>query len=144
LCDLNRSTRLVYSQSPSQDRAAEIRADLDEMDAALRLQPAAIAESAAIFVAHVNTVLREQPVVNGLLGDISQAPTAARIDDIDKATSRKRRPPPVSTTSTTCSAAASAKARPWRSGTGSTSSCWRRPSGYCCCMWAPAWPAATR
>jgi signal transduction histidine kinase/DNA-binding response OmpR family regulator/HPt (histidine-containing phosphotransfer) domain-containing protein len=74
---------LVYSQAPSEEKAAEIRAGLDSVESTAGARSSIGAESLGIFAAHVRTVLREQPVVDGLLADITQTPVAARIDRID-------------------------------------------------------------
>jgi signal transduction histidine kinase/CheY-like chemotaxis protein len=74
---------LVYSQAPSEEKATEIRAGLDSVESAAGARSSIAAESLGIFAAHVRTVLREQPVVDRLLADITQTPVAGRIDRID-------------------------------------------------------------
>ena len=75
---------LVYSQSPSNEAAAEIEARLGELAAAGKRQSAKVQGDLSIFAAHVHTVLREQPRVNDLLRTIAQVPTTARIVDLDR------------------------------------------------------------
>jgi two-component system, NtrC family, sensor kinase len=74
---------MVYSQAPSDEKAAEIRLDLNQLAANKEKLPAAVSEGLDIFSSHVSAVLREQPVVNGLLVSIAAVPVAARIDDLD-------------------------------------------------------------
>jgi len=74
---------LVYSQSPTDDKASQIDSDLRRLVAHDPARPAAIEEGLLIFAAHVRTVLREQPFVDNLLKGISAVPVAARIDDLD-------------------------------------------------------------
>src|SRR5580698_4261027 len=66
---------MVYAQAPSADRAAVVEADLLKLTTGI-VRPAAIADSLAIFEAHVHTVLHEQPAVNALLAGIDGLPTA--------------------------------------------------------------------
>jgi signal transduction histidine kinase len=82
---------MVYSQAPSDDKAAGILVELDALEANKAKLPAAAAESLDIFSAHVRTVLREQPVVNGLLSSIAAVPVAATIDDLDSLLSNEQR-----------------------------------------------------
>lgn len=82
---------MVYSLAPSDVRAAEIQLDLEHLAADRRNRPVAISEGLDIFAAHVHTLLREQPVVNGLLNRIAAVPTAARIDDLDNLLSNEHR-----------------------------------------------------
>jgi len=74
---------LVYSQAPSDEKTAEIQLELDHLAAYRTNLPADIGEGIEIFSSHINTVLREQPEVNGLLRNIAAVPTAARINDIE-------------------------------------------------------------
>jgi two-component system NtrC family sensor kinase len=74
---------MVYSQAPSNDEATGIQADLDRLAAGRANLSAAVAESLDIFTSHVRAILREQPVVNGLLKGIAAVPAAARIEDLD-------------------------------------------------------------
>jgi len=75
---------LVYSQSPSSDGAAEIETRLGGLAAAGKAQSPKIQDDLSIFSSHVRTVLREQPLVNGLLRTIAEVPTTARINDLDR------------------------------------------------------------
>ena len=75
---------LVYSQSASDERVAEIEANLDRLTAARGRLPAAVGAQLDIFALHVRTILREHQVVNGLLNRIAVVPVAERVDDIDK------------------------------------------------------------
>ena len=74
---------MVYSQTPSGDKAAEIRSELVNVVAGRANLPVAVSETLGIFASHVAVVLREQPLVNDLLINIAAVPTAARIDDLD-------------------------------------------------------------
>jgi len=82
---------MVYSQAPSDDKAAEIQMELEALETTKAKLPAAAAEGVGIFSAHVRTVLREQPVVNELLSRIAAVPVAARIDDLDSLLSNEQR-----------------------------------------------------
>jgi len=75
---------LVYSQSPSSDGATEIETRLGALAAAGKSQSSKIQDDLGIFSSHVRAVLREQPLVNGLLRTIAQVPTTAHIDEIDR------------------------------------------------------------
>lgn len=76
---------LVYEQAGSDDRAGEIETELGNLAAAIKKGglPPHVNDYVDIFVAHVQTVLREHKVVNELLNRIAAVPTAARIDDIN-------------------------------------------------------------
>jgi two-component system NtrC family sensor kinase len=78
---------MLYSQSASEDRRAEIQGELNRLDANKHLVAAEVRALVDIFGAHVRTILREQGTVNGLLGRIAEVPTAARVDDIHNALS---------------------------------------------------------
>lgn len=67
---------LVYSQAASIDRATDIEAGLAQLSGRQAGLPASLEEQFELFAVHVRTVLREQPVVDQLLADISQVPTA--------------------------------------------------------------------
>lgn len=82
---------MVYSQAPSDEKAAGIQTELDGLAAASDTLPAEAVESLDIFSAHVRTVLREQPVVNGLLNSIAAVPVSARVDDLDRLLSDEQR-----------------------------------------------------
>jgi two-component system NtrC family sensor kinase len=75
---------LVYSQAPSDEKAAEIRGALAALDSGAT-------ETLDIFSAHVQTVLREQPAVNGLLTRIAEVSVAARVDELDTRLSDSQR-----------------------------------------------------
>lgn len=76
---------VLYTQSVSIERGAEILRGLELLHSGNRGLPVAARQRLDIFVAHARAVLREQPIVNALLDDIAAAPTAARIDDINDA-----------------------------------------------------------
>lgn len=82
---------MVFSQATSAEKAAEIEAGLSRLEARRKALPAAATEALEIFAAHVRTVLREQPVVNGLLENIVAVPVAAAIDRIDMLLSDEQR-----------------------------------------------------
>lgn len=74
---------MVYAQAPSADRAADLQSALSRLADAARSPPAPVRAAVSIFVAHVETVLREQPEVNALLSDLAAVPTAADLDALD-------------------------------------------------------------
>jgi C4-dicarboxylate-specific signal transduction histidine kinase len=78
---------MLYSQSPSADRGEEIQGDLRDVLATSHSLPAEIRERLELFGAHVGVLLREQRVVNDLLGSIAAVPTATRIDELHNALS---------------------------------------------------------
>lgn len=71
---------MLYSQSPTDEKGAEIEEELGRLDGKLRHTPPGIADRLGIFRAHVQTILREQKTVNELLAGISSAPTAKLLD----------------------------------------------------------------
>ena len=87
LSSLNRLllASMLYSQSASGERGAEIQAELSQLEAGLHVLPSDIRERLDIFSAHVRTILREQKVVNQLLGSIAVVPTESRIDEFNNA-----------------------------------------------------------
>ena len=82
---------MVYSQAPSDEKAAGIQSGLDTLAGTSTSQSARAVEALDIFSAHVRTVLNEQPVVNELLDSIAAVPVSARIDDIDTLLSNEQR-----------------------------------------------------
>lgn len=82
---------MIYSRAASEDRAAEIEAELALLNAARVDLPAAIGEPLELFAAHVRTVLREQPVVNRLLADIASVPTPVLADGLDNLLGKEHR-----------------------------------------------------
>ncbi|WP_332777909.1 DAHL domain-containing protein [Polaromonas sp.] len=82
---------MLYSQSASDERGAEIQAGLSQLEAASQSLPPDIRERLAIFGAHVRTILREQKVVNQLLGSITVVPTETRIDELNNTLSGEQR-----------------------------------------------------
>ncbi|OOG41688.1 DAHL domain-containing protein [Polaromonas sp. A23] len=76
---------MLYSQSPSGDRNAEIQGELSRLEAGMNLVPADVRDRLTIFNAHVRTILREQKVVNELVVSIAAVPTATLIEAIDHA-----------------------------------------------------------
>ncbi|UUZ65632.1 GHKL domain-containing protein [Polaromonas sp. P1-6] len=81
---------MLYSQSASDDRGAEIQTELSQLEAASQVLPSDIRERLDIFGAHVRTILREQKVVNQLLGRITVVPAATRIDEINNTLSAEQ------------------------------------------------------
>ncbi len=75
---------LVYSQAPSQQLAENLAQRLARLETLGGTLPQGASQTVAIFIAHIRVVLREQPAVNGLLGDITDVPTNARIDAFDR------------------------------------------------------------
>ena len=76
---------MLYSQSPTDEKGAEIVEELGRLDGKLHLTPPGIAERLGIFRAHIQTILREQKTVNELLAGISSAPTARLLDEANDA-----------------------------------------------------------
>ena len=76
---------MLYSQSPTDDRGLEIQAGLSELEAGLRHVPPDIRDRLEIFRAHIQTILREQKIVNELLAGVAAAPTGKLIDEISDA-----------------------------------------------------------
>ncbi|MBI3759940.1 MAG: histidine kinase, partial [Deltaproteobacteria bacterium] len=74
---------VLYSQRASAERGAEIQSELGRLEAGMHVLAPDTRERLVLFNAHVRTVLREQKIVNELLGDIASVPTAARIDAIN-------------------------------------------------------------
>ncbi|ABE46699.1 histidine kinase [Polaromonas sp. JS666] len=81
---------LLYSQSASDDKGSEIQAELSQLEAGLHVLPSDVRERLEIFGAHVRTILREQKVVNQLLGSITVVPTATRIDELNNTLSAEQ------------------------------------------------------
>jgi len=83
--DINRLLlqTLVYSQSPSADRAAAIQADLAKGLDGKGAHPVDVGAALDIFASHIKTVLREQTNVAKLLNGIAAVPAAARIDGMN-------------------------------------------------------------
>ncbi|HSV36781.1 MAG TPA: DAHL domain-containing protein [Ramlibacter sp.] len=82
---------LIYSQAPSEEKAAEIRAGLDAAARIVRGRPAAVTESVDVFAAHMRTMLHEQLAVDQLVNDITVRPASARIDQLDNLLSAGQR-----------------------------------------------------
>jgi signal transduction histidine kinase len=82
---------LLYSQAPSSEAATELERQLALLPNASKAQSAAAKENISIFASHVRTVLREQPLVNGLLRNISALPTTTRIEDLDRILSQEQK-----------------------------------------------------
>jgi two-component system, NtrC family, sensor kinase len=82
---------LLYSQAASEDRASNIRVGLGRLAAARTSLPAQAVAPMDLFVLHVETVLREQSLVNELLSDIAVMSTATAIDDLDNLLSVEHR-----------------------------------------------------
>jgi len=82
---------LLYSQSASDNKVAEIQAELNQLEAGLHALPPDIRERLAIFSEHVRTILREQKVVDPLLASIIAVPTATLIDEINNVLTAEHR-----------------------------------------------------
>jgi two-component system NtrC family sensor kinase len=82
---------LVYSRAPSEDKSADLQSDLTNLVAAATNTPPALTDALDIFIAHVRTVLSEQPEVNQLLNSIASVPTAALLDQLDSRLSSDER-----------------------------------------------------
>jgi signal transduction histidine kinase len=75
---------MVYSQTRSSETVAAIEVQLGRLSKLGEGQPAGTKENLGIFASHVQTVLREQPLVDGLLRNMAGVPTTARIDELDR------------------------------------------------------------
>jgi signal transduction histidine kinase len=82
---------VVFSQTPSEDRAADIQRELESLSVGYGRLPMDVRDSLDIFASHVRTLLREQPEVNELLNGIAAVPTAVRIDALDNALGNEQR-----------------------------------------------------
>ncbi len=82
---------LVYDQAASDEKAAEIETELSRLVTLKKNFLPSIADRVNIFIAHVQTVLREQGLVNELLKNIAAEPTAARIDTINNSLNIEQR-----------------------------------------------------
>ena len=74
---------VVFSETPSNDRAADIQENLALFASVAADMPPEVKDRADIFALHVRAVLREQPEVSALLASISAVPAADAIDSID-------------------------------------------------------------
>ncbi|MGA0612670.1 DAHL domain-containing protein [Caldimonas sp. KR1-144] len=82
---------LVFSHDVSLDRVPTIEAKLALLSADRPDVPPETAERIELFLAHVRTVLREQPIVERLLADIGAVPTAALTDELENVLAREQR-----------------------------------------------------
>lgn len=82
---------LVYDQAASDEKAAEIEIEVSKLIALKKNLSSNIVDSVNIFIAHVQTVLREQGLVYELLKNIAAEPTAARIDTINNSLNIEQR-----------------------------------------------------
>ena len=76
---------MLYSQSASGERGAEIQRALSLLASDQPMLSPEVQDRLEIFRAHVGAIVREQPAVNTLLGDIAAMPTATRIDEVNGA-----------------------------------------------------------
>jgi two-component system, sensor histidine kinase and response regulator len=74
---------IIFSETPSSERAADIEKRLVLFSDLAGHLPADLDDMAGIFSMHVRAVLREQPRVNDLLTSIALVPTADAIDVIE-------------------------------------------------------------
>jgi two-component system NtrC family sensor kinase len=82
---------LVFSQTPSDERAAAIAAELAGLSGHQGDLSLSARAGLEIFESHVRVVISEQPKVNDLLRAIAAVPTATTIDAIDNAISVRQR-----------------------------------------------------
>jgi signal transduction histidine kinase/DNA-binding response OmpR family regulator len=82
---------VVFSETPSNERAADIQENLAAFSRMASEMPPDVKERADIFALHVRAVLREQPEVSALLTSISAVPAADAIDVIDNILSDEQR-----------------------------------------------------
>lgn len=91
--DVNRvlAQTIVYSQTPSRERAAAIQSDLAKLAGARPALPSEAVEALDGFIGHAKTVVREQIATAELLTGIAAVPTAAPLDEMNKALSEWHR-----------------------------------------------------
>ncbi|WP_431098883.1 DAHL domain-containing protein [Polaromonas aquatica] len=77
-------TSMLYSQSPTGDKGAEIQAELNRLGSGPHLAPD-IGDRLGIFRAHIQTILRGQQAVNDLLAGIAAVPTGKLLDETSHA-----------------------------------------------------------
>jgi len=82
---------LLYTQSTSNERAAEIRSCLDLLEPDQRQLPVQVRTRLELFRSHIGVVLREQPVVDELLGAIAAASPSMRIDQFNEVLEAEQR-----------------------------------------------------
>ena len=82
---------VVFSQTPSSERASEVEMRLALLARVARRMPVESKYQADIFALHVRAVLREQPEVNALLSHIASVPTADAVDVIENILSGEQR-----------------------------------------------------
>lgn len=82
---------LIYSQSASSEKRAEVNAQLDILTEFQSQLPAHIREQLTMFRAHIATVLREQDNVNESLQRITAVPTKIQAEKISKLLDSERR-----------------------------------------------------
>ncbi|MBV4456874.1 GHKL domain-containing protein [Pseudomonas sp. COR58] len=73
---------LEFAQVASDDKAVDIQLGLNKLAVNAQRLPASFQDPIRILSAHVALILREQPIVNGLLQDIEAVPVAERLDAI--------------------------------------------------------------
>jgi two-component system, sensor histidine kinase and response regulator len=82
---------LVFSETPSNENAADIQENLALFASKASDMPPELKDRADIFALHLRAVLREQPEVSALLASISAVPAAEAIDVIDNILSDEQR-----------------------------------------------------
>ena len=82
---------MLFSQNASDERREEIQIALSKLKSRSQLASTPLQDRLNIFAAHVDTILREQQVVNELLDGIAAVPTDARIDGISNVLSAEQR-----------------------------------------------------
>ena len=73
---------LEFAQVTSADKAADIQLGLSKLAVNMQRLPGEFHAPIGILSKHVALILREQPLVNGMLEDIEAVPVADRLDDI--------------------------------------------------------------
>ncbi|AZE53392.1 Sensor histidine kinase [Pseudomonas synxantha] len=73
---------LEFAQVTSDERAAEILVGLGKLAVNKESLPSEFQAAVEILSNHISLILREQPVVNGLLERIAAVPVAERLDDL--------------------------------------------------------------
>ena len=71
---------MSYALTPEEDLKARIEAGAQALQQQVEPMPEAVRERANTLVAHVNTILKQQQIGDGLLGELAVLPVASTID----------------------------------------------------------------
>lgn len=73
---------LRYNSVPDRETAVAMRADIDQLRAAVPTYPASVRESINNLLSHLDTLLRLRAKQTDLLHQISQVPVASKVDNV--------------------------------------------------------------